>query len=457
MRRLGLLIPEFPTQTHIAMWRLGMALRRAGIEVEMLSTRRPEGEGGVHPALIEEAGRTFYCWPARARVVMGEGLRAWWRLPGAVWYALALRESGIKERARVVGMIAPALALRRRARERGLGHVFVHSCASAAHVVALCRVLGGPAYSLRLGGDIDVYGPDQRAKMRRATVVVGAARVNMEQAVARAGVKREGAIWSWLGVETGKYQPGVHAGRGEGAMRMVTVARLNHAKGHRFVLDAMALARTKGVELRYTIVGDGPERLAIEEQVRLLELGGQVELTGSLDEDGVRAALQMAEVFVLPTSGPGEGSPVAVLEAMSAGLAIVASDVGGLREMVGEAEGVIVPTGDAVALCEALVELARESERRRAMGRASRERALREFDVDAVARRLVGYFFSEPDVQRAARDASAGAGRRARGRQTLGETGSEDRSAGPIDRGMGAGRGSSASSLSDRERAHDAA
>ncbi|MEZ6233631.1 MAG: hypothetical protein R3B68_05540 [Phycisphaerales bacterium] len=64
VQRLGLLIPEFPTQTHIAMWRLGAAMRRAGADVRVLSTRRPKGEAPVHPALAEEAARTFYCWPA---------------------------------------------------------------------------------------------------------------------------------------------------------------------------------------------------------------------------------------------------------------------------------------------------------------------------------------------------------------------------------------------------------
>ncbi len=398
MPRLGLLIPEFPTQTHIAMWRLGRAIARTGVEVEMLSTRRPEGEAAVHPALAEEAGRTFYCWPARPGSLLNEGLRAWARLPAALWYATTLREGSLRERMRVGGMVLPALALKRRCRERRLGHVFVHSCASAAHLAALCRILGGPAYSLRLGGDIGVYGVNQAGKMRRATVVVGAARVNMEQVLARTRVPRQRAIWSWLGVETAKYRPGTHVPDAKRPMRVVTVARLNHAKGHRFVLDAMALALTKGVEMHWTIVGDGPERAAIVRQARSLELEQRVELTGSLDEEGVRATLQMAEVFVLPTSGPGEGSPVAVLEAMSAGLAIVASDVGGLREMVGDEQGVIVPAGDSGALSEALVGLARDPQRRAAMARSSRERALREFDVDAVARRLVGYFFPKHQV-----------------------------------------------------------
>lgn len=393
MPRLGLLIPEFPTQTHIAMWRLGEAMRRAGIEVELLSTRRPRDEAAVHPSLEREAERTFYCWPARSGALLAEAVRCVAGLPRAVWYAATLRESDWKGRARVLGLVLPALALRRRARKRQLDHVFVHSCASAAHVAALCRVIGGPRYSLRLGGDIDVYGRDQASKMRRATVVVGAARVNMEQAIERARLAPQRAMWSWLGVDTAAYHPGTHASDSRRPMRLVTVARLNHAKGHRFVLDAIALAATKGVEVRYTIVGDGPERTAIADQVRSLELDGRVEMTGALDEDGVRAALQMAEVFVLPTSGPGEGSPVAVLEAMSAGLAILATDVGGLGEMVDDREGVLVPPGDAGALAGALITLASNPGRRAAMGAAARERAVREFDVGAVADRLIARFF----------------------------------------------------------------
>lgn len=393
MARLGLLIPEFPTQTHIAMWRLGEAMRRAGVTVEMISTRRPEGEGPVHPALAEEAERAFYCWPAPMGAVLREAGRSIARLPRAFGYVLGLRESGLAERLRVLGMIVPALALRRRARRRRLGHLLVHSCASAAHVAALCRVLGGPRYSLRLGGDIDVYGKDQASKMRRASHVVGAARVNKAQVHERTGLPDARVVWTWLGVETGRFRPGTHVRSASAPVRIATVARLNRAKGHRFVLDAVALARTRGSVLHYTIVGDGPERAAIEEQIRALELDGQVELTGSLDEEGVRAVLEMSEVFVLPTSGPGEGSPVAVLEAMSAGLAVVASDVGGLGDMVGPDEGVLVPPGDSAALADALLELASDPARRAAMGAAARERAVREFDVGAVAERLIRLMF----------------------------------------------------------------
>ncbi|MEZ6233632.1 MAG: glycosyltransferase [Phycisphaerales bacterium] len=325
-------------------------------------------------------------------------MRAALRLPAAAWYCLTLRESGIVGRLKAMGLVLPALALRRHARRERLGHVFVHSCAGAAHVVALCRVLGGPGYSLRLGGDIDIYGKDQRSKMKRATVVVGAAAVNREQAVEVGGVAPDRAIWSWLGVETSKYQPngeGAEPGEnGDGTLRLVTVARLNHAKGHRFAIEAVGELVRRGVRVTYTLVGDGPERAAIEGQIAALGMEGVVGLAGSLDEDAVRGALGAADVFVLPTSGRGEGSPVAVLEAMSAGLAIVATDVGGLREMVAPEQGMIVPPADAGALGEALAALAVDSEGRAAMGRSSRARAEREFDVDRVAGRLLGRFFA---------------------------------------------------------------
>lgn len=399
MPRLGLLIPEFPTQTHIAMWRLGVAMRRAGADVRVLSTRRPRGEAPVHPALADEAARAFYCWPASAGALLAEAGRAALRLPAAAWYCLTLRESGLGERAKALGLVLPALSLRRHARREGLEHLFVHSCAGAAHVVALCRVLGGPAYSLRLGGDIDVYGKDQRSKMGRATVVVGAAEVNRGQAIEVGGVAPGRAIWTWLGVETGKYRPAGDGGqRGnddDGTLRLVTVARLNHAKGHRFAIEAVAGLVRRGVRVRYTLVGDGPERGAIEAQVCSLGLGGVVRLAGSLDQDAVREALGGADAFVLATSGRGEGSPVAVLEAMSAGLAIVATDVGGLRDMVAPEQGVIVAPANASALERALDGLARDRDRLRAMGRSSRARAEREFDVDCVAKRLLARFFPE--------------------------------------------------------------
>ena len=94
-------------------------------------------------------------------------------------------------------------------------------------------------------------------------------------------------------------------------------------------------------------------------------------------------------------SSDNEGTPVSLIEAAAAGLPAVSTDAGGVREVVSEDTGTVVPKGDPEALAAALVELARDPARRDAMGAAARERALGRYgaerllgDVDALYREL---------------------------------------------------------------------
>jgi glycosyltransferase involved in cell wall biosynthesis len=93
-----------------------------------------------------------------------------------------------------------------------------------------------------------------------------------------------------------------------------------------------------------------------------------------VDPARVPALLGAADLFVLPSRR--EGLPIALLEAMEAGLAIVATPVGGIPEALAHGEaGVLVPAGDARALADALAALARDPARRRALSEAARARA----------------------------------------------------------------------------------
>jgi glycosyltransferase involved in cell wall biosynthesis len=157
---------------------------------------------------------------------------------------------------------------------------------------------------------------------------------------------------------------------------LVTVGRFSYPKD--FVTLVQALARLPAGSFRARVLGDGPDRPPIEAEIARHGLAGAVELTGEVDD--VAEQLAEADVFVL--SSRSEGLPISVLEAMAAGLPVVASAVGGLPELVEEDEtGTLVPAGDADALAAALQRLIEDPERRRRLGRAGRARAEARFDL----------------------------------------------------------------------------
>ena len=159
----------------------------------------------------------------------------------------------------------------------------------------------------------------------------------------------------------------------------VAVGRLDPIKDYPGLLKAAAMS----TGLTLLIAGDGPPRGELEGMIGELGLGGRVRLLGNRDD--VPRLLQAADMFVL--SSLSEGISKAILEAMSTGLAVVATNVGGNPELVEEGRtGILVPVGDPAALAQALSSLAGDPQTARAMGARGREAVLARFQVDATFR-----------------------------------------------------------------------
>jgi len=157
---------------------------------------------------------------------------------------------------------------------------------------------------------------------------------------------------------------------------LVTVGRLKAPKD--LLTFVRALAHLDGPPFRALVMGDGPERDRIEAELGRLGLGEVVQCLGERFDVG--ELLATADAFIL--SSRSEGLPVSILEAMAAGLPVVASSVGGVTELVVDGEtGFVVPPGDATALSAALGRLVADGDLRRRMGAAGRARAEALFDL----------------------------------------------------------------------------
>ena len=171
---------------------------------------------------------------------------------------------------------------------------------------------------------------------------------------------------------------------------LVAVGRLRPPKDFDTLLRALALL--PDAQFDAAIVGDGPQRRELEALLVQLGLEERVRLEG--ERRDVPALLARADVFVL--SSRSEGLPVSVLEAMAAGLPVVASAVGGVAELVLDGEtGVLVRPGDPEALAAALGPLLADPALRRRLGDAGRARAEAVFDLEACRRAHVELYLRE--------------------------------------------------------------
>jgi glycosyltransferase involved in cell wall biosynthesis len=161
-----------------------------------------------------------------------------------------------------------------------------------------------------------------------------------------------------------------------GEPRLLCVGRLIPIKGHLVLLRALALARARLPRLTLDVAGRGPLEPALKAYARELGVADAVRLLGFVSPVG--RAIEQAAIVVVPSLGEGFG--MVALEAMERARPVVASDVGGLPEIVVDGEtGLVVPAGDAEALAEAIVALAGDPARAAALGEAGRARALESF------------------------------------------------------------------------------
>ncbi len=158
--------------------------------------------------------------------------------------------------------------------------------------------------------------------------------------------------------------------------------RLAPEKGVDLLLDAWAEARRRGCLGILCVLGDGPERGALERRARDLGVLGAVRFAGATEDVG--PWLRAADAFVLPSRQ--EGLSVALLEAMACGLTVVATDVGGTGAAAGDVAR-LVPPADVRALAEAIHGVLEEPGRARALGEAARRRVVERFGILEVARR----------------------------------------------------------------------
>jgi colanic acid/amylovoran biosynthesis glycosyltransferase len=385
--KLGILIPEFPTQTHIFFWREIEALRRLGVEVFLISTKRPTDP--CPHAFAEEGGRqTHYVYPPRSSAVLQHLLRPA-GLARAIRYAAGLSEPSGR-RLVVASLALCAADLAEFCRTVRLDHIHVHSCADAAHIAVMARMMGGAPFSLHLHGDLEVYGGDHQHKFRNATFVSVAARSLGKQVTEKTGFPSARIHAMWMGVDTSRFQYAPVNARRDMPFHVVMVSRLNKAKGHAFVLEAIRKLQDEGVNVKLTIAGSGPFRPEIEASIKSLRLDQYVRLVGSLSERQVLELLREADVFVLSSIGQGEASPVAVMEAMAAGAPVISTVIGGTPDMIEhEINGLLVPQRDANAIAQAIRRLHNDEDLRRTLSHRARKYAIEHFDSGATARRFV--------------------------------------------------------------------
>jgi glycosyltransferase involved in cell wall biosynthesis len=182
--------------------------------------------------------------------------------------------------------------------------------------------------------------------------------------------------------------------RRQGPFRLLCAANLIAQKGHADLLDALRIVADGGVEYRCDVAGSGPLFAALQDRIAALHLRNRVFLRGRVDHHVLLESLRLgdydAAILTSRADGdtPMEGIPVALIEAMAAGLPCVATASGSVPELVASDRGFLVPARDTGALAGAIALLASKSDLRERFGANARMHVSRHFNLSRTATQL---------------------------------------------------------------------
>jgi glycosyltransferase involved in cell wall biosynthesis len=386
----------YPAVTETFILHEMLELRRLGMDVEIFplfgaasDVRHPGAEAlaphvHYHRLVSWEVIAAQLHWLARRPLAYG---RAWLR---------ALRGNArSREFLWKAAVVVPhAAVIARRIERLGIRHVHAHWATHPALGAYVVRELTGVTYSFTAHAhdlylDRSMLG-EKIAAARFVVTISDFNRALVERLYGRAAAEKTLVIP--CGVDPRLFRPRERRRR-DGVFRVACVAGLRDYKGHRFLVEACALLARRGVPVHATLVGDGPERAAVEAQLAAEGLEGHIELLGNQPQDRIRAVLDAVDAVVLPSvrtpQGMMDGIPVALMEAMAAGIPVVSTNVSGIPELVVDGEtGLIAPEQDATALAAALERLHRDPALARRLAAAGRRHVLRRFNLVANAARL---------------------------------------------------------------------
>lgn len=398
-RKLAYLVSQYPATSHTFIRREIQALRDAGVSVDTFSIRPPGEAERQAPVDRREFERTHYVLPPKVGRLLRAHVGALRKRPGA--YLRTLREAtrhrvpGAKAAVWSLFHFAEAIALADELDARGVDHLHNHFANSGANVGFLATRFLGIDWSLTLHGisEFDYpAGPLLPEKIVHAAFVACVTHFGRAQAMRMVDPEH----WSKLfvarcGLDLGDLERGATSAPvppKRRALRLVSVGRLSPEKGLAGLLGAFAAVEAD-VELR--IIGDGPERDALEAEVMALGLGERVTFVGRLPSAGVIAELLYADAFAMASFM--EGLPVVLMEALAMGVPVIAPRVAGIPELVeDDVSGLLFAPGHWRELTARLERLLGDGALRQRLAAEGKRRVEAEFDIHRAVRPLLERF-----------------------------------------------------------------
>ncbi len=398
--KVGFFLLKFPLSSETFVLNQITAFIDMGFEVEIVALQKGDTEN-------THAAWTKYNLAARTRWLQDEPTgkvaklrhRASQTLRGIhrknTWQALNLKRYGAESRNLILSAICGLVATPFHA------DVFIAHFGPAGVTAAKLRELGvirGKIATIFHGIDIssrDVlnhYTPEYQQLFRRGDLMLPISDLWAGR-LQKMGCPREKIAVSRMGVDMTRFSPRPVKAPAT-PLEIISVARLTEKKGLHVAIEACRQLKEQGVAFRYRILGIGPWERRLRTLIEQYQLEDVVEMPGFKPSHEVKAMLDDADVFLLPSvtgaDGDMEGIPVALMEAMAVGIPVVSTLHSGIPELVeADKSGWLVPENDARALAQRLAAFSQlDSDELAPVVKRAREKVEHDFNQQVINREL---------------------------------------------------------------------
>ncbi|WP_404789953.1 glycosyltransferase [Altericista sp. CCNU0014] len=383
--RIAYLTGEYPRATDTFIQREVAGLRNLGVEVHTFSVRPTGIEHIVGPEQQAERDRTVTLLPPHLPHLLRAHISLLFSSPRRYAQGLKLawvgRSPGLKALLYQFFYFIEAGTLAHALQQRQIRHLHNHLADSSCTVAMIAATLAGIRFSFTIHGPAIFFEP---YRWRLDLKVEQALFVSCISYYCRSQLMLFCPSDQWpklhivhCGVDLQRFTPVSHQ---PGRKRLLYTGRLSAAKGLPILFQALQQVVPRHPELILTLVGDGPDRHALETLAANLKLTPHLKFVGYQSQDAVCQYLRDSDIFVLPSFS--EGLPVALMEALAAGVPVITTAIAGISELVEAGiNGYLIPPGAVEPLVQSLDRLLDDAELRQRMGQAGRLKVEREFNL----------------------------------------------------------------------------
>ncbi len=392
MKKLLYILTRFPVPTETFILNELRQVRREGIDYDLFAFHVDTEKASLPPYLEIKARELL-----GAHTIRGQ----------AAFMELSTKKTGLmikiaKERwCKKFHHLIQAAWLAKWCIDNNIGHIHAHYAYHSTSAARVISALTGISYSFTAhANDIFKSSWQMGEKIRDSLFCATCTGYNREYLLnTYKDIKQEKVHRIYHGIDTTLFLRSEKPSTREqtDSLKTVTVARLREKKGIDYLIEALALLRSKGIPVIGKIIGSGPDESRLQQLAIRHGIEKYITFTGSLPHEDVKDALDKADLFVLPSiiapDGSRDGIPNVILEAMAMELPVVSTRVSAIPEAVSHGKtGILVPPKDSKSLADAIEQLYLEPQKRSLMGQEGRNRVKTLFDLERNTQLLIHQF-----------------------------------------------------------------